>query len=355
MRLSVKSAKPYLIITENGALEKLGELVKESSFAAKVAVITDSNVEKLYLGKVLASLEAAGLKHCSYVIPAGEGSKTPETYLALINFLSAERLNRDDAVIALGGGVIGDIAGFAAATYLRGIDLIQVPTTLLAAIDSSIGGKTGVDLPAGKNLLGAFYQPVLVLFDPETLATLPEREFECGIGEGIKYAVLSGGRVFALLKASTKENLPEFISLCQKYKAEIVAEDEKESCKRMLLNLGHTLGHAIEKFSGYTIPHGRAVAIGLRYIAESAYAAGELHQTDYAEIISLLNKYGFTAYKSYPRGALAALAAYDKKSRSDGIFVVKIGGIGKCCIEKLTLENFIEYVKAGEDYAWENL
>ncbi|MDE7372687.1 MAG: 3-dehydroquinate synthase, partial [Clostridia bacterium] len=293
IKVEVKVNSPYSVLIKSGALARLGEELKKVTRANKVLVVTDTNVQGLYLERAVQSLIEAGYEVHSFAFVAGEQSKTAETYLNIISALGEHGFKRTDAVVALGGGVVGDIAGFAAATYMRGIDVVQVPTTLLAMIDSSIGGKTGVDLQYGKNLLGAFHQPKLVLADITLLDTLPQKEWANGIGEGIKYACLSGGRIYDIMKDGLdKDNLEEFVALCAEYKAVVVSKDEKEGGLRKLLNLGHTVGHAIEKQSNFEIAHGVAVAEGIGIMASAAHRSGELSKGDCHRIRELLSKYG---------------------------------------------------------------
>jgi 3-dehydroquinate synthase len=339
--------RSYDVINQAGALENIGEYISKARGASSVLVVTDETVQDLYLGKVCASLNKSGFKSVSFAFPAGEKSKTAKTYLQIIDALAWSHFTREDLVLALGGGVVGDIAGFAAATYMRGIDVVQAPTTLLAAIDSAIGGKTGVDLEEGKNLLGAFHQPRLVLFDSDTLKTLSDADLKNGLGEGFKYAVLEGGRILQImLEGVCEKNTDEFVALCQGVKASIVEDDEKESGRRKLLNLGHTLGHAVEKLSGFEIPHGEAVAQGILAMSEAALAAGELSGTDYRIICSVAHKYGFEKNNVFTYEDMLKAACSDKKlSKDNRIAFVKIKGIGNCAIEKAAFSQFEAYVK----------
>ena len=255
----------YVVKIGAGLLPTLGEEVKACTKAKRCAVIAGENVFPLYGESALQSLQAAGLETDAFVLPAGEATKCLTWYEKLLHFLAEKRYTRSDCVIALGGGVTGDLSGFTAATYQRGIPYVQVPTTLLAAVDSSVGGKTAIDLPEGKNQVGAFYQPSLVLCDTDTLATLPERELNAGYAEVIKYAVLGDKALFETLQNRTAD-LPAVIETCVKCKAEIVEEDEHDLGRRRLLNLGHTFGHAVENRSGYSLLHGEAVAIGMAMI-----------------------------------------------------------------------------------------
>lgn len=319
------------------SLETLGECVRPLVKGKNVLVVTDDNVARFYLAKVEKSLEAQGFCVFESVVKSGEASKTPETYLSIVGDLAKHGFLREDTVVALGGGVVGDMAGFAAATYMRGINLVQVPTSLLAMIDSSIGGKVGVDLEEGKNLLGAFYQPKLVFVDAGTLDTLPENEWQNGLGEGLKYALLDGGRTFEIMDGNVKENIEEFVGLCAAYKAKIVEADEKEAGQRRLLNLGHTLGHAIEKKSGYTIPHGKAVKYGLAFILHASLSLyGNEKAVKKAE--ELIEKYGTDC--PYKITDLLPLIKNDKKAESEGINAVFVKDIGDCRVQKTSFDDF---------------
>ena len=233
-KCSVKLNNSYDIIIDKGLLEIVGEyIVKCIPGAKKALVVSDSNVYPLYFNKVKNSLEKVGIETAGFQFEAGEERKNFATYESVIDACIGEHLTREDVVVALGGGVVGDIAGFAAATFMRGIKVVQLPTTLLAGIDSSIGGKTGIDIPQGKNLVGAFHQPSIVLYDLNTLETLPAVEFKNGLGEGVKYAILMGGRALELLlKGLNENNIEEFVGLCANYKADIVVADEKEGGMR---------------------------------------------------------------------------------------------------------------------------
>ena len=281
------SANPYPIVIGAGALQQLGEQVRAAGIKAgtKVLVVTNPVVEQHYGATALSSLKAAGFEASSLVIEAGEDQKTPATVALIHDAAFERRLERGSLIVALGGGVVGDMAGFAAASWLRGIAVVQVPTTLLAMVDAAIGGKTGVNHPGGKNLIGAFHQPRLVLIDPATLATLPEREFRAGMAEVIKYGVIGDAELFADLEAAAGRDataglaslsavgpalLQPLLERSAAAKARVVAADEREGGLRAILNYGHTLGHVVEALCGYgTWLHGEAVAIGM-------VAAGEL-------------------------------------------------------------------------------
>ncbi len=266
--------------------------------ARKAVLVTDSNVDRLYGDAIVRQIEDTGLQVERIVFSAGEKSKTLETYAELVRGFAALELTRTDFAIALGGGVVGDLTGFAAATYMRGIGFVQIPTTLLAMVDSSIGGKTGVDIPEGKNLVGSFHLPKRIIRDVKFLETLPEKELKNGLAEMIKTAVLFDAEMFAALRelaakgaqGGRKEELKKWVERCATWKQKIVDEDFKEGGKRKLLNLGHTFGHAIEKESDFAIPHGEAVAIGMRIVGK-----------DVPEIGKILDAYGFSRVEYGPR------------------------------------------------------
>ena len=339
-------AKNNVIIKNGVRFEVAKYLKKVAPKCTKAVIITDNNVFMLYAADVAASLKDAGINAYTFVMEAGEEHKNIKTYEAMINFVADMKLTREDVIIALGGGVVGDLAGFVAATYMRGIKVIQVPTTLLACIDSSIGGKTGFDLPQGKNLIGAFHMPSAVLIDIETLKTLPEIEFKNGLGEGIKYAFLIGKDTLDMLKNSLDDaTLLDFVARCVDYKLDIVAKDEKESGLRKLLNLGHTLGHAIEKESNYTIPHGLAVTKGTLCIANASVKCGKLKKQAYLDAVEICKKYDIDYTINYDIKKLIKNIEMDKKMHADGdISFVDINDLGNCEIRTVSIKELKEYL-----------
>ena len=289
-------------------------------------VVTDSNVDRLYGDKFIRSIEGEYARVERIVFPAGEKSKTLETYAELVRGFAALELTRADVAIALGGGVVGDLTGFAAATYMRGIDFIQVPTTLLAMVDSSIGGKTGVDIPEGKNLVGAFHLPKKIIRDAKFLETLPEKELKNGLAEMIKTAVLFDPEMFADLERLASLDAPErlaplanLVDRTASWKQKIVDEDFKEGGKRKLLNLGHTFGHAIEKVSDFAISHGEAVAMGMRIVGK-----------DVPEIDRILDAYGYGKLEDIPKDQIIDAMKRDKKRSGDTITLIVPRKIGAC-------------------------
>ncbi|MBP5617852.1 MAG: 3-dehydroquinate synthase, partial [Clostridia bacterium] len=274
--VTVHASRTYDVRVGSGLLAQAGETLRALGAGEKVMLVSDSNVFPLYGSAAEGALESTGFTVTPFVIPAGETSKNLENYGALLNAMCEAGLSRSDTVVALGGGVVGDLAGFAAATYQRGTGLVQLPTSLLAAVDSSVGGKTAVDLPAGKNQVGCFYQPQAVLCDVDTFATLPEAEVSNGCAEIVKYAMIADADLFARLEgAPVRENYEEIVARCVAIKRDYVEADEKDNGLRMMLNFGHTVGHAVEAVSGYAIPHGQAVAIGMVAITRAAAQQGD--------------------------------------------------------------------------------
>ena len=270
----VKASREYDVLIGTNLLATLGHHASTLKKVKKVCIVSETNVWPLYGETAKKSLLDAGFETIEFVFPAGEESKNGQTYLELVNFLAENQLTRSDLLVALGGGVVGDLTGFAAATFLRGIQFIQIPTTLLAAVDSSVGGKTAIDLPAGKNLCGAFYQPSLVLCDINTLNTLPESVFKDGCAEVIKYGILYDPDLFDhLAENGLAFDRQAVITRCVELKRNVVAEDEFDTGARMKLNLGHTIGHGIEAQSRFEISHGTAVAMGTAIVTR---AAGQL-------------------------------------------------------------------------------
>lgn len=319
---------------------QIGESIKKIVEGNKVLVVSDANVAKIYLNTVLEELESAGINASSFVFESGEKSKNFNTYLEIINAMSKSQLTRNDAIIGLGGGVVSDITGFVAATYKRGIEYITISTSLLGMIDAAIGGKTGIDTKYGKNLCGAFHQPSLVIIDIDMLKTLPKEEYKNGLGEAIKYAILTSGEIFEILSSCTTDmREEELIRLCINYKNHIVSIDEKETGLRTLLNLGHTYGHAIETLSNYETKHGEAVVKGIYLICKTSYKKGKLSQKSFDSIKSLIEKYYFDVSCDYKEGDLLSVISHDKKmATSSAINFVDVLDIGKCEIVNLSKE-----------------
>ena len=337
--IRIDASRAYDVRIGRGLLDTLGDAVRSVTKADTAALISDDAVFALYGERALRSLEGAGLRAVSFVFPHGEQQKTLATFGQALNFLCEHRLTRSDVVVALGGGVVGDLAGFTAACYQRGIRYVQVPTTLLAMVDSSVGGKTAVDLEAGKNQAGAFWQPSLVLCDPETLSTLPEEEFRCGCAEVIKYGVLGNEPFFrSLQERPVRGQLERVIETCVAMKRDLVAADEFDRGARRLLNLGHSFGHAVEACSGFSILHGQGVAIGMAIVARAAVRRGFCSEETAREIIETLRACGLPTETEFPAEALLAAAGSDKKMEGGTMHLVIPEAIGKCRIEAVPAE-----------------
>ena len=346
--ITVSASRTYDIRIGHGLLAALGEAVRGLGKVEKVFLVSDTQVYPLYGGAAEASLKAAGYSVSSFVFPAGEESKNGETFLKLLNALAQAGLSRSDLLVALGGGVVGDLAGFAAACYLRGIRFIQIPTTLLAAVDSSVGGKTAIDLPSGKNLAGAFYQPSLVLCDLNTLDTLPEDIFRDGCAEVIKYGVLYDPELFSQLETSGLDfDREAVIARCVALKRDVVMEDEKDTGSRMKLNLGHTFGHAVEAHSRFTLSHGKSVAIGLAIIARASASMGICSEADAARIVSVLKAFGLPVQTQYTAEALLPYLLSDKKRSGGTVNLILPEAIGRCIVSPTPVSQLQSILQAG--------
>lgn len=342
-KIHVKASGEYDVLIGDNLINSAGELISKVIKPCKVAIVTDDVVNQLYSSVVENSLIKHGYQVIKYVFNNGESSKNLITYGKILNFFAENGLSRTDAVVALGGGVVGDMAGFASATYLRGIKYVQIPTTLLAQIDSSVGGKTAVDLSVGKNLVGAFCQPKLVICDTAVLKTLPEEIFLDGMGETAKYALLDKS-VFDLLSLN-EYPLDKLVYLCVDYKRKIVEQDEFEGGIRKLLNLGHTVAHGIEKLSEYKIPHGKAVAMGLEVILGASFKHGYIDEKTYIQMQSVINKCVKKQIIPYSINNIAICAFADKKRSGDCIDVVTVHGVGDCRIEKISVDSLGDFLK----------
>lgn len=352
-RITITASKTYQVITDAGLLASSGQLIKEalSSQVKKVCIVTDRTVDTLYSKPLAESLKAAGYETVKFVFPGGEASKTLATISELLEFLADNQLTRSDALVALGGGIAGDITGFAAASYLRGIEFVQVPTTLLAAVDSSVGGKTGVNLKAGKNLAGAFWQPSLVLFDLDTMKTLSEDLLLDGAAEAIKAGAIADKELFTYINQVSQLSSPEVIAHLSRRAIEIkrfvVEADERDTGVRQLLNFGHTIGHAIEKCSSYSISHGHAVAMGMAIVSRACAALGWSQEDCGIPIIASLDKFGYSLDCPYTSSELAEAARKDKKRAGDTITLVFPVTLGHCQLKKLPVDQLEDFIKAG--------
>ncbi len=352
MIIPVTTSRPYEVRIERGALDRAGELIKPVLGKCRLGILTDDTVDALYGARLVAALEKAGYDAVKFTVPHGEASKNPENLFAFLDFLVENHLTRTDALVALGGGVVGDMCGLAAALFLRGVKFVQIPTTLLAAVDSSVGGKTAVDIPAGKNLVGAFWQPSLVICDPDTLKTLPDDIFRDGCAEVIKYGVILDRDFFDRLKDPINkgenadgQKLDEAIARCVEIKRDVVNEDEFDRGLRGLLNFGHTLGHGIEKESNFTISHGSAVAKGMVLAVKLAVHMGLCAQACADELIALLDDYGFDLTCPYLAELLYEASLSDKKRAGDNISLVLPESIGHCVLHKMPCAELLPLLK----------
>lgn len=342
--VSVNASVQYDIMIEKGSLSKVGAYAS-SVFpcGAKAAVISDDTVASLYLETVVHSFEAAGFSVVSFVFPHGEESKSADTLSDVYSFLVENQVTRSDFIVALGGGVVGDLAGYAAATYLRGIRFMQIPTTFLAAVDSSVGGKTAINIPAGKNLVGAFWQPSLVICDTETFATLPAVTFADGISETIKYGMISSTSLFERMeRGNIHADIDDIIAECVSIKRDIVEQDERDNGLRMILNYGHTLGHAIEKVTHHAVTHGQGVALGMVLIAKLGEKLG-FHSSDLTQRLErCLASYGLPTQYNGSVAELADAVLKDKKRTGDTIRLIFVKNPGQAEIVPLPVEQFLQ-------------
>jgi len=345
------STGSYPIYIKNGLLGEIGNEVKKIYKGRKIAIVTDSNVDKFYGKRVSNSLKASGFETFEIVVKAGEESKSFETLLEVYDKLLDFKINRGDIIIALGGGVVGDMTGFAASTFLRGIPFIQIPTTLLAQVDSSVGGKVAVDLPRGKNLVGSFYMPKAVFIDPLLLGTLDDKFFNDGMGEVIKYGAIKDSELFYKLlnyenKTAVLKDIDEIIYTCCRIKADMVEVDERDTGERMLLNFGHTIGHAIEQFFNYELySHGEAVSIGMYAITELGEQLGMTKAGTSSIIKDVLIKYGLPwTLPEIKIEDIIETISHDKKNIGDSMNFILIESIGNSFIEKNQDAKIVDYL-----------
>ena len=340
--IHVEASRSYDILIGRNILPRIGEFIRPLVGECRIGLLTDSTVDTLYGEKIIEYLSDAGYNVCKFVVPAGEASKCAENLLDFLNFLAECKLTRSDAVVAFGGGVVGDMAGLSAALFLRGVKYIQIPTTLLSAVDSSVGGKTAIDIPAGKNLVGAFYQPSLVCCDTALMDTLTPEIYRDGCAEVIKYGVILDKNLY-----DTLQNIPfdreSVVARCVEIKRDVVQKDEFDNGVRGLLNFGHTFGHAIEKLSNFAVSHGAAVAKGMFIAAKMAPLCG-LSNVAF-ELAGLLEKYGFDLSCNYTADELYDAILSDKKRRGGEISVVLPRSIGDCVLVALPVEELYDKLK----------
>lgn len=348
----------YYIWIESGLLDKAGECITRVTSSESVIVISDKTVSELYAQRLLKNLSVTEIKAEIITVPDGEDSKSIETLKDMYTTLITNKVKRDSTIIALGGGVVGDLAGFTAATFLRGIPYIQIPTTLLAQVDSSVGGKTAINHPLGKNLIGSFYQPLMVLIDPLLLKTLDKREINSGLGEVIKYSLIKENNLFDLLKNNIDtfytfhdiDMISQVIAQCCRIKADIVSKDEKEKNLRRMLNFGHSIGHALEAVTDYTFfRHGEAVLYGIEWAAFVSQQKGFINKSDFKQIETLIESISLPPIpKIINENNLFEKTLIDKKQTHQGLNIVLLQAIGHTKI--LKEDNLKKYIKDWLEY-----
>ncbi len=346
-KIHIDTSSEYDVIISSGILKNAGKLILEVIPKCRAAIISDDKVFPLYGEIVEKSLTEAGFDTVSFTFKNGEISKNSETYIEILEFLAENKLTRSDIIIALGGGVTGDMAGFAAATYLRGIKFVQIPTTLLAAVDSSVGGKTGINLKSGKNLAGAFHQPSLVICDTDTLSTLDSETYLDGVAEAIKCGMIKDLALFEQMNGNFRDNIEEIIASCVSIKSEVVNCDEFDTGLRQLLNFGHTIGHAVEKCSDFKITHGHAVAIGMAIITKAAEKRGFCENGTFTKVVCALQKCGLPTECGYTADELYSVTLSDKKRTGNTVTLVLPEKCGKCSLYKVSTDELLEYIKKG--------
>lgn len=346
-KITVKASTNYDILIDKGILDISGELISKVIKKGKALVVTDDNVDRFYGKQVMHSLIDAGIEAMKFVFPHGEASKSHSTLLSIYEYMALNGYTRSDFIVALGGGVVGDTAGYAAATYMRGIDFIQIPTTVVSQADSSVGGKTAVDINGGKNLVGAFHQPRLVICDTNTLDTLTPEFFSDGMAEVIKHGMIKSAELFKiLLNKDIKENIVDIMKRNVSIKGQVVENDEREKGERMLLNFGHTLGHALEKYYSFTgLTHGCAVAIGMSTFTHIAERRGMCKSGVADKLDALLEKCGLPLTDKAPLHELYTLSLRDKKHLADGMNIVICSDIGKSEVVKMSVDEYAKFLK----------
>ena len=349
VELQVNTSIPYKILIGKNLINHINEKLTFLQSDCKILIVTDKNVEKLYLKNLVDQLKTANFQIFTFIVPSGEKSKSFNYTKKIYNYLSRYDFSRSDCILALGGGVIGDLAGFAASTFLRGIPFVNVPTSLLSQVDSAVGGKTGINTPYGKNLVGSFYSPKLVLIDPNLISTLPSCEISNGFSEIIKYALIKDKDLFLKLKNSSKsellDDLEDIILKCVLIKKKIVKDDEFDKNSRMVLNFGHTLGHAIEKLGKFKkYSHGQAVSIGMKMIIESCVKNNLLDESINFSLQTVLNKFSLPSSCKFNKKEIILASLNDKKFFDNKFNIVLISSIGNSYIQKFTKEEFEKFL-----------
>lgn len=348
IKIAMQTEKNYPVYIENDLLGRAASFLLEKFPHSRFLVVTDAHLHELWYPVFKESFLAQGLTPpTEFMIPAGEGGKTLATVQEIYSFWIKEHLQRTDVLIAFGGGAVSDTAGFAASTIFRGVPFVIVPTTLLAQVDAGIGGKTAVNLPEGKNLVGSFWQPSLVLCDPKTLDTLPQEELSSGMGEVLKYALIRRPDLFSVL-LEEHFSWERLIASCVEIKKEFVCGDEHDHGSRMLLNFGHTLGHALEQFYRYEKAHGWCVCAGMAAVLKAQIAAGEVPKDLYDSFCALCEKFSLPAKNPVPIRTLLPFIKNDKKNKNGQLHAVLLKSAGKAYLKAFTPEEFAEFIARGE-------
>ena len=346
--IHIKASREYDVLVERGLLDRAGEYLSKVSAPGMAAGVSDETVFALYGERTVRTLEKAGYRVYAFTFPAGEESKNLSTYASALHFLGEHRFSRSDVVVALGGGVVGDLAGFAAATYQRGMGFAQIPTTLLAAVDSSVGGKTAVDLPTGKNQAGSFYQPCIVICDPDTLETLPEEQYRCGCAEIIKYAMLGNAAFFEELdETPVREQYEHVIEVCVQMKRDIVGADEYDLGRRRTLNLGQTFGHAEEQCSELSHLHGEEEAKGKATVTRAAVKRRLCGEETLQRLLKILHRYGLPTETGYALDKLYEAELVDKKISGGKMHLIVPEKIGQVRVETVPVELLRDWMRDG--------
>lgn len=344
-RITVRTSAAYDVYIGKGIAKRTGEFIQELFSPCGVMIVSDDNVYPVY-GKMISELlSGANFTVHSHVIPHGEGSKNIYRLGEIWEAMAKEGMTRTDIILTLGGGVVGDLGGFAAATYLRGIKYVSIPTSLLAMVDSSVGGKTAIDLSSGKNLAGAFWQPSLVICDTALLSTLPAEYFRDGMAEVIKYGMINRPELLNMLEDDA--DIDTVVEICIDDKRRMVEEDERDNGVRRLLNFGHTFGHAIERLSDFTVPHGAAIAAGMAIITRAAAAMSLCDISVYDRLENLLGKYCLPKSTAFSPSDLASAALADKKRRGESVSLVIPMMAGKCEIADYPAASLVDIARKG--------
>ena len=346
--VEVKASQTYNVYIEKRLISVCGEIIKDLCKGRNALIISDSNVAPLYAKEVEKSLKDNGFETSLFAVEAGEESKTPENLMRCAEACIDAGLTRSDVIVALGGGVVTDMSGLCGALYQRGVAVVQIPTSLLAMVDASVGGKTAVNLSRGKNMFGAFYQPRAVICDSNVLSTLPKEEFANGMAEVIKYAVLKGGVLKDLISSEVKDNIDEIIEECVRIKRDYVCSDEFDKGERQFLNLGHTIGHAIERVSGFSVPHGSAVSAGMCIVARCCSKMGICSTQTAEEIEMLCEKFTLPTCAKYSYNELYEASLSDKKREGEEVSVVMIKAMGDCYLNRTSTEFLREIIEKGD-------